>query len=493
MLKGIVLSLLAAGSLLSGQSIPARPEQLSYKPLAFEAPRTRDFLLTLKNGIPVYFAADPQGVPFVRLNVLIKGGRYLEPKGKEGLAALTGSQWRLGGTLKTPAEQLDERLEFLAGDIDSSLGDTSGALAMQVMEKDSKEGLDLFMQVLLEPAFAQDRLDLAKQKARQSLQARNDQVPAISRYQLSYLLNGENHFTTAEMTAASLESITRADLQAFHQRLLHPANLVVVVSGRFEKQAMQELLNHTLGALRPAKAAQVSPKVPMPEFVRSPGIYLVDKDVPQSMVQMVIPGLRRTDPDWHAVMVMNQILGGGGFASRLMKKLRSDEGLTYGVSTGFGQGAYWRGDFTCGLQTKNRSVAYALNLILKEIDRIKRETVTDEELKVIKDAIVLGFPSDWSKRQAVAKRFAEEQFAGWPTDWWMDYREKIQAVSKAEVQRVARKYLDVTQAVILVVGKASEAEVGDEKDHPGLLEDVAAQPLRRLPLRDPLTLQPLPK
>jgi zinc protease len=263
------------------------------------------------------------------------------------------------------------------------------------------------------------------------------------------------------------------------------------VSGRFEKQAMLGLLNRTLGALRPAKEALVSPKVPGPEYLRTPRIYVVDKDVPQSMVQLALPGLRRTDPDWHAVVVMNQILGGGGFTSRLMRKLRSDEGLTYGVGTGFGPGAYWKGDFTCGLQTKNRSVAYAMRLILKDIDRMKREPVTDEELKVIKDAIVLGFPSDWSKRQAVATKFAEEQLAGWPADWWLDYREKIQAVTKEEVQRVARKYLEPSQAVILVVGKASEAETGDEQDHPGLLKDVAKLPLHRLPLRDPLTLEPM--
>ena len=137
-------------------------------------------------------------------------------------------------------------------------------------------------------------------------------------------------------------------------------------------------------------------------------------------------------------------------------------------------------------------MAYALNLILKDIDRIQRESVSDEELEVIKDGIVQAYPSDWSRRQAVATRFAEEQLAGWPADWWADYREKIQAVTKADVQRVAQKYLVATQAVILVVGKASEAEAGDEKDHPGLLKEVAKLPMRRLPLRDPLTLQPLP-
>lgn len=490
MFKGATLTLLLAASVLGAQSIPDRPEKLSYPSLSFQAPRTKDYAAKLKNGIPVYIAADPEGVPFVRLNVLVKGGSYLEPKGKEGLAGLAGQLWRDGGTAQTPAEKLDERLEFLAARIDSGLGDTSGSLSMQVMEKDLKEGLDLFMQVLTQPAFAQERLDLAKKEARQRLDTRNDNVAGIAGYQMGFLLHGEQHFSTAEMTQASLASITREDLQAFQQRLLHPGNLVIAVSGKFQKKAMLDLLNRTLGSLKPGKGAEASPKVPAPAFTRKPGIYVVDKDVPQSMVQLAIPGLRRSDPDWHAAYVMNQILGGSGFTSRLMKKLRSDEGLTYGVGTRFSPGPHWKGDFSCSLQTKNRSVAYALRLILENIERIKQEPVGDEELKVIQDGIVLGFPSNWSNKQAVARTFASEHLDGWPADWWADFREKVRAVTKADVQRVAKKYLDPSQAVILVVGKAAEAEAGD-KDHPGLLKDVAKLPFSHLPLRDPLTMKPM--
>ncbi len=490
MIKNLTLSLLLVGGALSAQQIPDRPEKLTYKPQTFQAPRTKDFVAKLKNGIPVYIAADPQGVPFVRLNVMIKGGSYLEPKGKEGLAGLTGSQWRAGGTTKTPAEKLDERLEFLAGRISTNLGSTSGSIFMQVMEKDLKEGLDLFLEVMQQPAFAQDRLDLAKKSSKQGLQTRNDNVMGIAGYQNGYLLNGENHYTTADMTQASLDAITREDMAAFHKRLIHPSNLVIAVSGKFEKKAMLDQLNKTLGALKAAPGAEVSAKVPAPTHVRKPGIYVVDKDVPQSSVSLTIPGLRRTDADWHAVQVMNQILGGSGFTSRLMKKLRSDEGLTYGVGSNFSAGAYWKGDFSCSLQTKNRSVAYALRLILEHLEKIKQEPVSDEEMKVIKDGIVLGYPADWADKQSVAARFASEHLTGWPADWWADYREKIQAVTKDDVQRVAKKYLDPTQAVILVVGKAAEAEAGD-KDHAGLLKDAAKLPIQHLPLRDPLTLKPL--
>ncbi|GLH73453.1 hypothetical protein GETHLI_19550 [Geothrix limicola] len=389
--------------------------------------------------------------------------------------------------MQVPADKLDDRIEFLAGTISTSIDDSSSSISMRFMEQDLKEGLDLFMQVLLQPAFAQNRIDLAKMNMRKSLDSRNDSASSITNYQLGYLLNGENHYSTAAMTTSSLDSLTRDDCRSFHQGLMHPGNMAIAVSGRFEKKTMLDILNATVGRLKPMGEARISRKVPAPEHTRQPGIYVVDKNVPQSTVRIVIPGLRRTDSDWHAAVVMNQILGGGGFSSRLMKHLRSDEGLTYGVETRVSPGTYWTGDFICGLQTKNRSVPYALRLILDEIDLIRRSPVADDELKVIKDAIVQAYPSEWGNKQAVANRLAEEWMEGWPVDWWVNYREKIQSVTAEEVLRVAKKYLDPTRVVILVVGKAAEVEAGDEKDHPGLLKDVANLPLRRLSLRDPET------
>jgi len=491
MTRPILLALLVAGACLTAQGTVDRPEKIAFKPLKFELPRSKEFKTTLKNGITVFISAEPEGVPFVRMTVSFRGGSYLDPKGKEGLASLTGGQMRIGGTETTSADALDERLEFLAASIQSGLGQTSGSLSMSVLEKDLKEGLGLFMQVLTQPAFAQDRLEQMKRMIHQGLSARNDNVPEISNSQLGYLLNGEHHFSTADITAASLDSITREDLKAFHARLLHPGNMVVNISGKFKRQAMLDLLNRTLGALKPGPAAKLSPKVPAPDFRRQPGIYVVDKDVPQSMVRFVLPGLRRTDSDWHAAMVMNQILGGSGFTSRMMKKIRSDEGLTYGIGTGFGEGAFWKGNWSCGFQTKNASVPYALRLAFAEINRIKAEPVGAEELNVIKDGIIQAFPGEWSNRLQLLGTLAAEHMIGWPEDWWVDYREKIQAVTAEDVQRVAKKYLDTTQLVILVVGRAAEAEAGDAKDHPGLLREVAPLPLKHLPLRDPLTLKPL--
>jgi len=188
-------------------------------------------------------------------------------------------------------------------------------------------------------------------------------------------------------------------------------------------------------------------------------------------------------------MVMNHILG-GSFTGRLMKRIRSDEGLTYGVRTALGEGAYWLGDLTGSLQTKNRSVAYCLRIAIEEMGRLKTEPLSPAELKAIKDGLIESFPSQWAGRQATAMRFAEENLLGWPEDWWVDFREKVQAVTPADVQRMAKRILDLDRMVVLAVGKASEIEVGDP-DHPGAFQGAAKLPLVHLTLRDPLTLKPV--
>ncbi|MBK8597824.1 MAG: insulinase family protein [Holophagales bacterium] len=485
------LLLAVSASSASGQAIPDRPEKLAYAPLTFQVPKAKDAKVVLRNKVPAYLVSDPTGVPLVRITVWWRGGAYLEPAGKEGLASLFGSQLAVGGTQKKDAAAVEDRLEALAATLSSSCGNTSGSLYLQVQEKDLAEGVDLLMQALTQPAFAQDRLDLAKKSARQALERRNDAVTSIAQIQMPTLLFGEKFFATENTTAASLDAISREDLLAFHSGLLHPANLAVAVSGKFEKKAMTDLLNRTVGAIAPGTSARPSPKVPAPDFTRKPGLYVCDKDAPQAMLQWAFPGMRRSDPDWYPAMVMNHVLGGGGFAARLMKKIRSDEGLTYGVRTALGEGPFYRGDLTGGLQTKNTTVAYALRLALAEMQRLKDEPLTVAELTSIQDGLVESFPAQWGSRQAIANRFAEEHLTGWPEDWWVDYREKVRAVTAPDVQKLARRLLDPEKLVVLAVGKASGIEAGDP-DHPGALKDAAKLPLSRVALRDPLTLKPIP-
>lgn len=491
MLTRFALAALVGASFLSAQAIPDRPEKIAVKPITFQVPKVKDARIKLKNGITAYLVPDPAGQPLTSVTLLIKGGTYLDPEGKEGASSLFGTLLRTGGTTKTPADKLDEKLDFLAANLNASMSETSGSLSLNLLSKDLKEGLGMLMEVLTEPAFQQDRLDLAKKNVRQAMERRNDDTTTIERYQQGLILRGEKHYTNRFTTAASLDAITREDLKALHARLLTPANLAVAVSGNFDRKAVEKLLNETLGSLKAGKDAKASPKVPAPEHAIQPGIYVVEKDVNQGRVTLNLPGLRQVDPDWPAVQVMNSILGGGGFTARLVKKIRSDEGLAYSVGSYFTPGPFYPGTFTTLFQTKVATVAYGTRLALAELDRITREPVSEDELKVAKGAIIDGFPDTFGTKAIVAQVFLSMENTGLPETYYETLRDRIGAVTAADVQRVAQKYLKPEKAAILVVGgKAADLEAGD-KDHPGKLSEVAKLPVVKLPLRDPLTMKPI--
>lgn len=498
--RGILLAALALGLPVLGQApqttaIPDRPEKLVFKPIRYDMAKAKDYRVKLKNGITAYVVPDPNGQPLVSFDLVLKAGRWLDAPGKEGAAQLMGTLLRTGGTTKTKADDLDEKLDMLAAQAAGNLGDTSGALSLNLLAKDAKEGLGLLLEMLTEPAFQQDKLELSKKNLRQQMERRNDDSTGIEQRELGFLLRGEGHFTNHLPTAASLDAITREDLQALHGRLLSPENLMVTVAGRFDRAEMVKLLNETVGALKAGKDAKAAGRPPASPYVAKPGIYVVDKAVNQGRVTMnlTMQGLRVTDADYPAVAVMNHVLGGGGFTSRFVKKIRSDEGLAYSAGTR-AQAAAFPGDtggFTALFQTKTRTVAYGIRLALAELEKMRKDGVTDEELKVAKGSLIEGFPARFPSKAALAGTFASNDWTGVPDAYLETYQAKVQAVTREDVLRVSQKYLRPDQLAILCVGNAKEMEEGDVKDHPGTLSEVAKLPTVKLPLRDPLTLKPL--
>ncbi|MFN8012162.1 MAG: pitrilysin family protein [Holophagaceae bacterium] len=486
---------LAAAIPASAQAIPDRPEKLAFKPIQYAVPKAKDFRVKLKNGITAYVVPDPNGQPLVNIELGIHAGRWLDEAGKEGAAQLLGTLLRTGGTEKTKADDLDEKLDMLAAQAGSFMGDSRGSLSVNLLAKDAREGVGLLLEMLTQPAFQQDKLDLAKKNLRQQMERRNDDSTGIEARELDYLVKGEGHPSNRLPTAASLDAITREDLKALHARILTPANLMVSVAGRFDRAEMIKLLNETVGALKAGPAAKAAGRPPQTPFVAKPGLYVVDKDVNQGRVtlNLSMQGLRVTDADYPAVAVMNHVLGGGGFTSRFVKKIRSDEGLAYSAGTR-ATPAQFQGDaghFSALFQTKTRTVAYGIRLALAELEKMRKDGITEEELKVAKGSIIEGFPARFPTKAALAGAFATNDWTGIPDSYLETYQTRIQAVTREDVLRVAKKYLDVEHMAILCVGNAKDMEAGDVKDHPGTLADVAKLPLVKLPLRDPLTLKPM--
>jgi zinc protease len=481
---------LPAAALVFGQTaappIPEHPDKLSFKPIVYNPPLAKDHRVVLKNGMVVFIAED-RALPLVNISLTLRTGRYLEPAGKEGLAAFTGSQMRRGGTKSLTAEQLDEKLDFLAAQVAAGIGDTSGGASLNCLADNLDESLRIFVEMLREPRFQEDRLALAKEQDLQEMKKRNDDAENIESREWNVLTLGEDHFTNRFATEASVKSLTRDDLVAFHRKWVHPGNMVAAVSGAFSRPDMLKKLEAAF-ATWPTPKPTVPP-VPGTINPAAPALYRIHKDVNQGRFSMGLPTVKRDNPDTYALEVMNEVLGGSGFTSRITKTVRSNEGLAYSAGSAIGFGVYYPGRFRAAFQSKSRTVAYAAELLLGEIKKIRESPVTPEEEDTIKKNIVESFPSNFASAAQSMAIFASDEYTGRSPDYWLTYRDRIKAVTAEDVQRVAKTYLIPEKMIMLVVGDQKEIDLGDGS-HPVQLASLApASKVTTLALRDPMTMK----
>lgn len=488
-------SLAAAAALIAAAvapvlaQVPAHPRDLKFEPLTFTPPDAAKHRRVLKNKVPAYMVED-HDLPLVTVMVMVRAGGYLDPKGKEGLAAAVGSQMRAGGSGALSAEAFDEEADFLAANISMGLGPTSGSASVNFLAKDADKALDLFFGMLRQPAFQQDRFDLYKTQALQSLERRNDNTAGIESREWGRLMYGPDHFSNVPVTKASVDAMTRDDLVAFHKQWIHPGSFIFAISGDFKPDEMAAKLEQRMAGWTSPAGAKVPP-VPKPSQAPAPGVYMVDKpDVNQGRVSMGHIGIERGNPDEYAIELMNDVLGGSGFTSRITNRVRSDEGLAYSAGSGFGVGTYYPGVFRAGFQSKSETVAQAAQIVLDEIERIRKDPVSEEELQTVKNSAIEVFPRQFSSAAATAGLFASDELTGRDPSYRKTYRERIRAVTVADVQRVAQKYLQPDKLVILAVGNV-EAMLKGSADKPQYSFEKlrGGRPITRIPLPNPVTME----
>lgn len=493
-MQSVVVSMLLACSPAIGSAlgqgaaqIPAHPRELTYPKLDYTPPKAASYKQVLNGGFVGYFVED-HDLPLTNISVTIRVGSYLDPAGKEGLAAAVGSQMRAGGTARWKAEEFDEEADFLAANISSSIGGTSGSASVNFLGKDMDKALELFFDMLQNPAFQQDRLDLYKSQTLQQIERRNDRTDGIESREWNRLMRGDRHFSSVWSTKSSIGSLTREDLLAFHKKYYHPGNFIFAVSGDFKTAELKAKLEKALTGWAVKK--EPVPAVPKPNYTPVPGVYMVHKaDVNQGRVSIGHLGIMRGNPDEFAIDMMNDVLGGSGFTSRIMNRVRSDEGLAYDAQSSFTAGVYYEGIFRAGFQSKSATCSQATQIVLDEIQRIRNEKVNEEELETIKNNAIETFPRQFSSAASIAGTFAGDEFTGREPGYWETYRDKIRAVTVADIQRVAQKYLQPDKLVILAVGNVDDMLKGNPDKPQYSFEKIAGGgKIERLPLPDPLTM-----
>jgi predicted Zn-dependent peptidase len=481
---------IAAGLAASALAdIPAHPEQIAFPPLQFDPPDARDYRHTVTAGgveVPVYLAPSHE-FPLVSVVFTFKGGTYLDPPDQVGLVSATATMMRRGGTSSLSAEALDEEFDFLAARASTSARGTRSVASLNSLSSNFNESFALFMDMLREPGFQANRFEIYQEERLEAMKQRNDRPRSIVSREWSYLLYGPDHFESALSTASSIGSMSIGDLRSMHRRLFHPGNLIIAASGDFEVQAM---LSRLQAALDGWEAGDPAPDPPAPTAVVLPGLYHVEKDIPQGRVSLGLRSIRRDDPDYLPMVVMNRILGGGGFTSRIVSRVRSDEGLAYSAGSSFSPNVYYPGGWTASFQSKNRTVALAIQIILEEIDRIQREPVSPDELETATNALIETFPRRFESKAGMLRVFVDDELTARDPDYWTQYRDRVRAVTPQDIRRVAQLYLRPDMMAILAVGKWDEIAPGDLEGRADMSRFFGGA-VTHLPLRDPLTLEPI--
>jgi zinc protease len=431
-------------------SLPQRPEQLAYPPIEFRIPPVERF--ELANGVRVYLREDSE-LPLVQVTAMIGSGSLASPPELTGFDDLFAETLRAGGTASRPAAQLEEQLAQLAADLACDMGPYATQLGLSVRRDDLGEGLRILADLLRRPAFAGDKLELARRSAQEALRRRNDDPDEIASRLLMAALYPA-HPLGATPTHASLAAVTRDHLLAFHRAHFSPDNLWLAVSGDVRRTELQPLLEKLLGDWPRAKvvAAALPPLVPP-----STGqLQIVAKDVPQATIMLGDLGLTKDNPDQYPARVLNFILGGGDFNSRLMREIRSDRGLAYSVWSQFQIGRRFPGPVLAGTETKNASAVEVLGLIRRIMNDLRDRPVEAEELRTARESLVNSFVFSFADPHAVVVQRMQLDFYDYPTDYLERYQERIAAVTGEDVQRVARQYLRPDCQQIVIVGAPDE-------------------------------------
>lgn len=428
--------------------MPQRYDQLTFPPLP-EVQIPEMERNTLSNGMTVYLVEDHE-LPLVSGQALIKTGNRLEPADKVGLASIVGAVVRTGGTRTHPADALNQQLEQLAASVEVSMGEAAGNASFSALSEDLPQVFSLFSEVLREPAFPQDQIELSKTQIRGSIQRRNDDPDDIGSREFQRLIYGKQSPYARIEEYESINSISSEDINAFYQRYFRPNRIILGIVGDFDSKSMLQLIQQEFEDWQPTEPESVDILPKVQQVVES-GTYLVDKpELTQSTIQIGHIGGQLNEPDVFALYVMNEILN--SFGGRLFNEVRSRLGLAYSVYGVWSPQYDYPGVFVSGGQTRSEATVPFIKAVKAELEKMRQTEVTQAELDQAKDAILNSFVFNFEKPGQILSRLMRYKYFDYPEDFLFKYQREVKATTTRDVLEAARRNLNPEKLVTLVVG-----------------------------------------
>ena len=437
-----------SGHIPAMASTPKHYTDLTFSPLpTIKLPDYERY--QLNNGITVYLFEDHE-LPLVGGSALFRTGDRFEPADKVGLASITAEVMRDGGTRQHSADELNQLLEQKAASIEAGISTTSGSVGFSGLTEDLEMVFGLFADVIRNPLFPQDKLDLAKTQVKGGIARRNDDPGGIASREFAKLIYGADSPYARIPEYSSLANINRESLVDFYEKYFHPETTILGIVGDFDRKKMKALIEQKLGDWKPSQKA-VIPPLPAVSQANLGGIFFVDQpQLTQSYVEIGHLGGLLSDPNYPKLAVMNGVLD--GFGGRLFNNVRSRQGLAYSVYGYWGASYDFPGVFNAGGQTRSEATVPFIKGVKTEIERLQKEAIKPEELAYAKESTLNSFIFKFEDPAQTLRRLMQYEYYGYPKDFIFDYQRQVQATTIEDVQRVAKQYLNFDNLVILVVG-----------------------------------------
>ena len=401
----------------------------------------------LNNGM-VLLTSEQRALPMVSIELLIEAGSRYEPADQAGLANLT-SKLLIYGTKQRTAVQISDTLDFIGASLEAGCGQDTTSVSMTVLKKDLTTGLELLADVLTQSTFPQAEIDRQKQAIIASIRAAEEEPGIVAAKAFAAALFPDSPYgRPVEGSEASVKALQQKSLRDFFARNYRPNRSIIAVVGDVSEQEIAKALN---GAFRNWAKGEPSGQALVPAKVGESKVLRINKDLTQANIILGHNGVARGNPDYYAIQVMNYVLGGGGFSSRAMDSIRNERGLAYSVYSYFAAEKS-HGAFEFIMQTKNETALEAIRIATEEMRRMREQPVAEQELSDAKDYLIGSFPLRFDTNRKVAGFLSQVEYFELGLDYPDRYADLIRKVTRDDVQRVAKQYLQPERLITVIVG-----------------------------------------